>query len=214
MSSRLRSSTGAIARQRALACICRRSHPLSPQCDQQDLRVLLLTLRSSRLCASGFRCCRRAPTPRERLRRNSQADMYTYTVSHVGSHAGRGQARRLHARTAAHHHQARRLHGGRTHTSDRHTQDTQDGRRATTHSACTCRWTSVKHRVGWVGITEASAACAHTEPSSSLQSEHKSDRKQRAFACTSKRFHPLSPHCDHSRIRRVLLRLDSGSLPG
>ena len=120
----------------------------------------------------------------------------THNVSHVGSHAGRGQARRLHSRTAAHHHQARRLHGGRTHTSDRHTQGTQDGRRATTHSACTCRWTSVKHRVGWVGITEASAACAHTEPSSSLQSEHKSDRKQRAFACTSKRFHPLSPHCD------------------
>ena len=107
----------------------------------------------------------------------------THIVSHVGSHAGRGQARRLHARTAAHHHlQARKQAArGRTHTSDRHTQDTQDGRRATTHSACTCRWTSVKHRVGWVGITEASAACAHTEPSSRPPVRALSDRYAAGF---------------------------------
>ena len=136
MSSRLRSSTGAIARQRALACICRRSHPLSPQCDQQDLRVLLLTLRSSRLRTSGFRCCRRAPTPRERLRRTSQADMYTYTVSHVGSHAGRGQARRLHARTAAQHLSGTQAARG-THSHHGSTGCLRNG--APTHHCSACR---------------------------------------------------------------------------
>ena len=136
MSSRLRSSTGAIAMQRAFACISKRFHPLSPQCDQQDQESPAPhTPQFTAAHTSGFGCSKRAPTPRERLRRISQANMYTYTASHIGSHAGRGQARRLHTRTAARHHQARRLHGGRTHTSDRHTRDTQDGRRGTTHSA-------------------------------------------------------------------------------
>ena len=102
--------------------------------------------------------------------------------------------------------------GGRTHTSDRHTQDTQDGRRATTHSACTCRWTSVKHRVGWVGITEASAACAHTEPSSRPPVRALAIAEQRAFACISKRFHPLSPQCDQQDQRVLLLTLRSSRL--
>ena len=133
----LQSEHSAIAMQRAFACISKRFHPLSPQCDQQDQESPAPhTPQFTAAHTGGFRCSKRAPTPRERLRRISQANMYTYTVSHVGSHAGRGQARRLHARTAAQHLSGTQAARG-THSHHSSTGCLRNG--APTHHCSACR---------------------------------------------------------------------------
>ena len=93
------------------------------RCDQQDQRVLLITARSSALPpASG---------PVMQARQHSLA--LNKSVSLVGSHAGRGEARRLHARPAAQHHSGTQAARG-THSHQRPSYTRHEGRTQSHHA--------------------------------------------------------------------------------
>ena len=147
-----------------------------PRCDQQDQRVLLITARSSALPpASG---------PVMQARQHSLT--LNKSVSLVGSHAGRGEARRLHARPAAQHHSGTQAARG-THSHQRPSYTRHEGRTQSHHALGlhVPMDANTKHKTGMGGwATKSDRAILHRHEGKPMPPHSAGRPTGEGFACT------------------------------